>query len=350
MAAALASGCAANAYEHALGGEQQDVDRPLVVMATAEWCGPCKYFKKRVLPTPEVQAALSDVRFVMLDARHNAHTLRRLGVTAYPTFLVIAPQERVVAGIKGAVSAAKFVDFLKWGTPNWFTEEHLASELAASPGRRIHLYAARYFALHGRLPEARVHYEQALAKVKEGEPARKATLAWEIALVGSVGLPMEVVARRAMAFIASYPDAAEVRAAAEVALLSGVLREVEADALADRALEAFWDQPTTLNGFVYTLLAAKQPARALRAAERQIELQPDDANAYDTLAEALNALGRTDDALRASDAAIRMETSSDSRAMYKANRKRFATRTAEPKVTNERMRFEQLVLRYRIRR
>jgi len=322
-------------------------DRPLVVMATATWCGPCRYFKENVLPTVEVQAAMADVRFVTLDADNYRARLQSLGVSAYPTFLVVTPQGRVVAQVRGAVSASKFVDFLKWGTPAWFSEDSLRAQLKNAPGRRIHVYAARFHAMSGNLPEARVQYERALASLGPDEAAQAATVAWEIALVGSVGQRVGLAARQAMKFVATYPEAAEVRSATEFVLLSGALRDVERKALADKALSLFWDRPTTLNDLVYTLLAARLPTRALRAAVQQIALRPDDANAYDTLGEAHSALGQTEQALHAADTALRMETASDSRSTYKANRARFASGSPSKTIAARRQQFEKLLRRYR---
>jgi thioredoxin-like negative regulator of GroEL len=347
VSAALVFGCGATQYERAVA-EGYRSDRPLVVMATASWCGPCSYFKKHVLPTDEVQAVLADVRFVMLDEARDRDRLRRLGVRAFPTFLVVTPEQKPVAALRGAVSASKFVDFLKWGTPLWFSEDALTTQLEADPGQRTLLYAARFFALGGDLERSRALYRQAFdATVGRSQ---QATLAWEMVLVGNVGSPVGAVTRRAMAFIGTYAEAAEVRDAAEFVLLSGVLGEAEAQAVADKTLEAFWDRPATLNDLVYTFLAAERRGQALRAARRQVALRPDDANAYDTLGEALSAMGQRDEALAAADTAIRMEAASDSRATYKANRERFETGGPSKTVAWQRERFDLLLRRYRITR
>ncbi len=341
-------GCGPTAYDRAQA-QGKTSDKPLVIMATASWCGPCRYFKKRVLPEPEVQAALEDVRFVMLDEAKHGARLRRLGVRAFPTFLVVNRDHKVVAMVRGAVPASTFVDFLRWGTPMWFTQEALEARLRDAEGPRIHIYAARYYALHGDLPKSGVHYGRALAALPEDDVSARATLAWEIALVGSSGQSVDVVARKAVALVDTYPDAPEAREAIEFALLSDTLNTVESGALADRALDLFWDRPATLNDFVYTLIAARLPDHALRAAQRQVELAPDDANAYDTLAEAHSAAGNRDAAVDAVDEALRLETASDSRQTYKANRIRYLEGTGSQIVEARRLRMVRVAKRYGIR-
>ncbi|MBT8492865.1 MAG: thioredoxin family protein, partial [Deltaproteobacteria bacterium] len=198
-------GCSSS-LEKATSKSASTPDRPLVIMATADWCGPCKYFKKHVLPSPQVQAALRDVEFVMLDEKDSKGSIRRLGVRGYPTFLVVTPDRKVVATMAGGVRAQRFIDFLTWGTPRWFSSKQLEDGLAAGPTTRLKLYAARFHALEGNIGRTRELYRNALDGLGKGEEWRRSTIAWEMTLVGSMGRPLGAAAEAAAGFAKRFPE------------------------------------------------------------------------------------------------------------------------------------------------
>jgi len=340
--------CGSTDLEKATARATQQGDKPLVVMATATWCGPCRYFKKYVLHSPEVQQALRDVDFVMFDADRSAGSLRALGVRAFPTFVVVNPDQKPVAALTGAVRSSKFVDFLQWGTPNWFTEASMAQHLASRPSTRVRTYGARFYALQGNLTRARELYHAAMNGLSRDEAWRRPALAWESLLVGHVGAPIDAVAKRAVDFIGEYPSSPEIRAAAEVALLSGGLPETSERALAERVVSLLANDAIALNEVAYTLLAAGDPEIALQAAQRQVSLTPENANAFDTLGETLNVLGCRDQAVQAANRALSLETSSDSRDHYKENRRRFRKGKPSPSLAKHVERVTANLARYRI--
>jgi hypothetical protein len=112
----------------------------------------------------------------------------------------------------------------------------------------------------------------------------------------------------------------------------------------------FQDKPQQLNALTYLLLAAKLPNLALRASRRQAELTPQDANAYDTLAEANHYSGDKNRALQQSDLAIAKAEASDSRLSYQNNRKRFAAPefSPSPDVLAEPKKLQKFLRRYQI--
>ncbi|HEY5921188.1 MAG TPA: thioredoxin family protein, partial [Kofleriaceae bacterium] len=65
--------------------------KPLLIEFGAQWCAPCKEFEARTLPSPSVKEALKGVVFVRYDADDNVgeRAARKLGISSYPTFLVL---------------------------------------------------------------------------------------------------------------------------------------------------------------------------------------------------------------------------------------------------------------------
>lgn len=91
-----------------------EAKKPLVIELATYWCGPCRYFSKRILPDSGVQAELSKVVFVQYDAESdNGLTIsERYFVNSYPTFLGFDARGEVVVRREG-------VDV---GDTSWFLE------------------------------------------------------------------------------------------------------------------------------------------------------------------------------------------------------------------------------------
>jgi tetratricopeptide (TPR) repeat protein len=323
-------------------------DRPLLVEFSATWCGPCKYFERSTLTDNRVKRALEDVRFLRIDGEREPGEARRCGVTSYPTFVVVNERGTVVARMKGAAGAVKFIDFLQWGAPNAFDEASIARRMRERPSVRGLLYEARLHAMKGHMREAVTAYRAALAAAADG--ARKADIEWEIALLESAGGTLADLTARAARFAVEHPQAANALAAVEIALVSGTLSPADAAVFGHRILAIYGNDGAALNGLAYAFLTARAFDDALSAARRQIEVAPREANAYDTLAEVHHQRGERAAALANADRAIALARESDSRAAFEANRARFADRVRDPgtSLDGTKDRFERVLQRYRI--
>ncbi len=323
VVAALVVGCGGSDLDKAVAHSKAVGDRPLVVMATAEWCGPCHLFKKVVLPLPAVQKALGDVEFVMLDEARSKGSLRALGVDAYPTFMVVRPGNQVVASFRGVAPAEQFIRFLHWAAPNFYTKTTLEAQLAATPTTRMRVHAARWYTSRDMKAQGVDQYRQALARLDQGESWRRAELSWELVLAENRGGDRVSVGASARHYVSQFPGAPEALEAARLALLVGSLDDQLATTLGHQLLAAAHDDAGRLNELTYLFLAAKLTHLALLAAQRLVTLTPADPGALDTLAEAHNYNGNTAEAIAAADRALAAVDTPGLRRTLEANRKRY---------------------------
>lgn len=82
--------------------------RPVFLMLTAEWCGPCKMLERDTLPAPSILAGLKE--FVWVQAFENETLNKRFGLSGYPTLVFLnSADEKVVAKTSGAEPANSFL-------------------------------------------------------------------------------------------------------------------------------------------------------------------------------------------------------------------------------------------------
>jgi len=86
---------------------------PVFVVATADWCAPCQMLKRRALASDRVQTFLAEntIPVYLNDAEHR-EDIARLGVSAYPTSLIIQNGE-ITDRLAGAVAAGDYLAFLE---------------------------------------------------------------------------------------------------------------------------------------------------------------------------------------------------------------------------------------------
>ena len=100
--------------------EAAELDRPMVVMFTADWCRPCQMLKRDILTDERVEEVLF-TNFVpvtedMTNAGRSDPRLSTYRVDGYPTLIVLSPDgeeiQRVSGYGRGAVASTDA--FLAW--------------------------------------------------------------------------------------------------------------------------------------------------------------------------------------------------------------------------------------------
>jgi thiol-disulfide isomerase/thioredoxin len=82
--------------------------RPMLVVVGARWCGPCRKMHSETFPSPAVASRVNSQFIpVLLDADEQPDDVRKLGVEAFPTVLVVSPEQKVIGRFTGFQSAAQ---------------------------------------------------------------------------------------------------------------------------------------------------------------------------------------------------------------------------------------------------
>ncbi len=85
---------------------------PVLVYATATWCGPCQSFKRGALSDPEVQSLITSRTLpVYLDIDKHRETASMLGITSIPK-LILMKDSQILASRVGALSSAQTTEFI----------------------------------------------------------------------------------------------------------------------------------------------------------------------------------------------------------------------------------------------
>ncbi len=96
-----------------------EVDRPMIVLFTADWCSPCQQFKQEVLKSAKVAAQL-EAGFVPVvidlteqsSTNPNMETAMRYQVNGIPTVIALSPSGEQIARFVGDRSVSGFTDWL----------------------------------------------------------------------------------------------------------------------------------------------------------------------------------------------------------------------------------------------
>jgi len=95
----------------------QETGKPMLVLATADWCPPCQTLKRTTLVDPKVVEWIKTNTIpVYLEDAVNGEEIGSLGVGAYPTTMLIA-DGKVLVSLQGAVKAEPFVSQLRSAMP-----------------------------------------------------------------------------------------------------------------------------------------------------------------------------------------------------------------------------------------
>lgn len=86
--------------------------QPVLALASAEWCGPCRVFKRGALADDELNRLVAERTVpVYLDVDKDRPGAGRLGVSAIPA-LVLIREGRVIARLEGARPAGEVRQWL----------------------------------------------------------------------------------------------------------------------------------------------------------------------------------------------------------------------------------------------
>ncbi len=91
--------------------------KPVLVLATADWCAPCQKLKRGTLTDPQVAAWIGEHTVpVYLEEGTNRDEIASLGVRAYPTTMLLRAG-RVVSAIEGGADPEHYIDLLVGSLP-----------------------------------------------------------------------------------------------------------------------------------------------------------------------------------------------------------------------------------------
>jgi thiol:disulfide interchange protein len=87
--------------------------RPILVFATADWCGPCQQFKRGTLSTASVTQALqSKVHAVYLDIDRAQQQAGQMNIAGVPTLILYDKSGREIRRQVGGLSESAMLAFL----------------------------------------------------------------------------------------------------------------------------------------------------------------------------------------------------------------------------------------------
>jgi thioredoxin-like negative regulator of GroEL len=188
-----------------------DAGRPLLVEFSTEWCGPCQVLAERVLPDPEVQAALAGVNFVVYDAEKEPGraAAARLRVSGYPTLVVLGADGREVDRVVGLLPAVALAPWVRKATARAQPSLGVLREQLARRPRdpQLLLSAARRALAEGKRAEARRWFDEAQRRSAAASPEGEAA-GWEFMQLVIDDEERASRARLARAYLERYPAGA----------------------------------------------------------------------------------------------------------------------------------------------
>lgn len=93
-------------------------NKPVLVLATADWCAPCQSLKRGALSDPEVAELIRQRTIpVYLEDGQNRDEIASLGVRSYPTTLILDHKGEVASMFSGGASSEGYAQAIMNGLP-----------------------------------------------------------------------------------------------------------------------------------------------------------------------------------------------------------------------------------------
>lgn len=90
-----------------------ETGKPILALATADWCPPCQSLKRGALSDPDVVAYLRENTVpVYIEESSGIEAIRELRVKRYPTTVVLNG-EAVLGVVEGGASSEKYLGLIK---------------------------------------------------------------------------------------------------------------------------------------------------------------------------------------------------------------------------------------------
>ena len=95
--------------------EAKKAGKPMVVVLSATWCGPCQVNKKKVYPSAEVKPFHDKFVWAYLDADNdeNQKLLKEYGVNGIPYIRLVGADGKVLGSVEGRSKPADFAKKLE---------------------------------------------------------------------------------------------------------------------------------------------------------------------------------------------------------------------------------------------
>ena len=90
----------------------QQTHHPILLAFQIPSCSACEWMSREVFPRKDVGRVLSGWVTVQVDTEANAALAQRFGVSAFPTFIALSPEGRVLRRYEGLMTPEEFILFM----------------------------------------------------------------------------------------------------------------------------------------------------------------------------------------------------------------------------------------------